>query len=267
RSLDHVGAIFLGLIQQLHRNLFLAVAHALVVFVPVDRLHLDQVDLAREVLLRADCQLQRYRGVPQALLDLTGDTQEVGALAVRLVDVDDPRYAVLGRLTPDGLGLALRAGGAAEHDNGAVEHGQRTLHFDGEVNVTGGVNDVHPVVVVLLLRTLPERGNGRGGDGDATLLLLHHPVSGRRTIMGLAHLVVDACVEQDPLGGSGLARIHVGHDADVAVAVDGGLATHGALLGARQFAARSQGSGSDSPPGTHDRIPSVHLVRMIEASG
>src|SRR5690606_31254449 len=230
RSLDHVGAIFLGLIQQLRRNLFLAVAHALVVFVPVDRLHLDQVDLAREVLLRADRQLQRHRGVPQALLDLTDDTQEVGALTVHLVDVDDTRYAVLVGLTPDGLGLRLDAGSTAEHDDGAVEHAQRTLHFDGEVNVTGGVDDVHPVVVVLLLRTLPERGNGRGGDGDTTLLLLHHPVSGRRTIMGLAHLVVDACVEQDPLGGSGLARIHVGADADVAVAVDRGSSCHGVIL-------------------------------------
>src|SRR5690606_40210080 len=114
-----------------------------------DRLHLDQVDLAREALLRTDRQLQRYRGVPQALLDLTDDTQEVGALTVHLVDVDDTRYAVLVGLTPDGLGLRLDAGSTAEHDDSAVEHAQRTLHFDGEVNVTGGVDDVHPVVVVL----------------------------------------------------------------------------------------------------------------------
>src|SRR5690606_30032532 len=146
-SLDHVGTILFGLVHQLGRNLFLAVAHALVVFVPVDRLHLDQIDLTREVLFRANRQLQRYRGVTQTLLDLTDDAKEVGTLTVHLVDVNDTRNAVLVGLTPYSFGLRLHAGSTAEHDNSAIENAQRTLHFNGEVNVAGSIDNVYTVVV------------------------------------------------------------------------------------------------------------------------
>jgi hypothetical protein len=44
-----------------------------------------------------------------------------------------------------------------------------------------------------------------------------------------ADLVVDAGVEQDAFGRRGLARIDVGHDAEVAVTLDGSGASHGFL--------------------------------------
>ena len=73
----------------------------------------------------------------QALLDLLDDAQEVRALAVHLVDVDDARYAVLVGLTPYGFRLRLYAGGATEHHDSAVQYTQGTLHLDGEVYVAG----------------------------------------------------------------------------------------------------------------------------------
>src|SRR5690606_12412577 len=82
--LDQIGAILLSLGLQLGRDLFLTEGHALVVLVPVDGLHLDQIDLTDEVFLGTDLQLQRHRSVAQALLDLLDDAQEVGALAVHL---------------------------------------------------------------------------------------------------------------------------------------------------------------------------------------
>src|SRR5690606_3240315 len=71
------------------------------------------------------------------------------------------------------------------------------------------VDDVDPVVV-------PVAGGGGGGDGDAALLLLGHPVHRRRALVGLADLVGATRVVEDPLGRRGLARVDVGHDADVA---------------------------------------------------
>src|SRR5690606_23433708 len=71
-----------------------------------------------------------------------------------------------------------------------------------------------------------EAGRGRRRDRDAAFLLLLHPVHRRRTVVHLANLVTDAGVEQDALRGRGLARIDVGHDAEVAVALDGSGTCH-----------------------------------------
>src|SRR4029077_2175965 len=102
----------------------------------------------------------------------------------------------------------------------AVEDAQRALHLDGEVDVARGVDDVDAVVV-------PVAGGGGGGDGDATLLLLLHPVHDRGAFVDLADLVRDPRIEEDPLGGRGLARIDVRHDADVPAALEREGAGHG----------------------------------------
>ena len=74
---------------------------------------------------------------------------EVGADAVHLVDEAHPRHVVLVGLAPDRLGLGLHAGDRVEHRHRAVEHAQRALHLDREVDVAGGVDDVDPAVAPL----------------------------------------------------------------------------------------------------------------------
>ena len=145
----------------------------------------------------------------EAVLDHVHAAVEVGADAVELVDEADAGDAVLVGLAPDGLGLRLDARDAVEHGDGAVEDAQRALDLDREVDVARGVDDVDGVVFPL---------TGRRGrrDGDAALLLLLHPVHRGRAVVDLTDLVVDAGVEQDPLGGRGLARVDMGHDPDVA---------------------------------------------------
>src|SRR5207247_9237786 len=119
------------------------------------------------------------------------------------------RHAVLVRLAPYRLGLGLDAGDGIEHGYRAVEDAQRALHLDGEVDVAGRVDDVDPAV-------LPPARRGRRGDGDAALLLLHHPVHDRGALVDLADLVGLAGVVEDPFGRRALARVDVGHDPDVA---------------------------------------------------
>ena len=51
----------------------------------------------------------------------------------------------------------------------------------------------------------------------------------RGAVVHFADLVVDAGVEQDALGGRGLAGVDVRRDTDVPVALDGGLAGHDKL--------------------------------------
>src|SRR6202044_1435887 len=157
---------------------------------------------------------------------------EVGAGLIHLVGEDDARNAILVALTPDGFGLRLNALVRIEHAHRAVEHAQRTLDFNGEVDVAGRVDDVQALAA-------PERGGGGRRDGDAALLLLLHPVHRRGTFVHFADLVALAGVIQDALGGRGLAGIDMRHDTEVAVVLYGMNARHGLILKIRCFAVTS----------------------------
>src|SRR5690606_4216455 len=89
----------------------------------------------------------------------------------------------------------------------------------GEIDVARRVDDVDPVVV-------PEAGRRRRRNGDPALLLLLHPVHGGGALMDLADLVGPAGVIQDSLGRRRLPGIDVGHDADVAISIEGRGAGH-----------------------------------------
>ena len=185
---------------------------------PHQRPHLDQVDHAPEVRLGADRDLQDQRGGVQPRHDHVDAAVELRTDPVELVDEADARDVVAVGLPPHRLGLRLDAGDAVEHRDGAVEDAQRALDLDGEVDVAGRVDDVD-------LDALPVAGGRGGGDGDAALLLLLHPVHRGGAVVDLTDLVVDAGVEQDPLGRRGLARVDMRHDPDVADLgeVDGGV--------------------------------------------
>ena len=182
-----------------------------VVAVEVDRLHRDQVDDAGQVGLEADRDLQHHGVVVELLAQLGDDALGVGAGAVALVDEGDARHLVAGHLAVDGDGLGLHAADRAEHEDRAVEHAQRALDLDREVDVAGGVDDVDVVVAPGAV------GRGRL-DGDAALALELHRVHLRADAVLALDVVdrVDAVgVEEDALGERRLARVDVGADADV----------------------------------------------------
>ena len=145
----------------------------------------------------------------EALAHHVDDAVEIRTHDVHLIDISHARDMVFVRLAPHRFRLRLDAALGAEYGHRAVEHFQRALDLDGEVHVSGGVDDIDAVV-------LPITGGRGGGDRDATLLLLRHPVHCRRALVGLTDLVVDACVVQDTLGGRRLAGVNVGHYANVA---------------------------------------------------
>ncbi len=92
--------------------------------------------------------------------------------------------------------------------------------------MAGGVDDVEAELLRLVSGigaavhlTGPERGRGSRSDGDAAFLFLLHPVHGGRAIMHFANLVRLAGVIQDAFRGRGLARVDMGDDPEIAVAV------------------------------------------------
>src|ERR1035438_4596372 len=194
---------------------------ALALGLPEHGAHPHQVDDAAEVRLHAPRQLDHQRGSAKPVRDHLHAPVELGADPVHLVDEADPGHVVTVRLPPDGLRLRLYTRHPVEHGDSAVEDAQRALDLDGEVNVTGGVDQVDRVV--------PPDAGGRGRrDGDTALLLLLHPVHGGRALMNLTDLVVNAGVEQNPLGCGGFARVDMRHDPDVADLGElyGGLGGH-----------------------------------------
>ena len=202
--------------------------------VPHEGGHGDEVDDADELVLGADGQLDGDGGDAEAGAQHLEAAVEVRAHPVHLVDEDDAGHAVLVGLAPDGLGLGLDAGHGVEDGHRAVEHPQRALHLDGEVDVAGGVDQLDGVAP-------PLGGGGGGGDGDPPLLLLLHPVHGGGAVVDLADLVAAAGVEQDALGRRGLPRVDVRHDPDVAgLGQAGGGRAHGPPAVARLLVAAGQ---------------------------
>src|SRR5262245_18560971 len=223
RGLDQLFAIFLGLMEHVGRYVDVVIVGAEILVVPHHALHAHQIDDALELLLGADRKLDRYRLGAEPINDVLEALEEVRADLVHLVGEDDARDLVFVALTPDRFGLRLDALVAVEHAYRAVEHAQRAFDLDREVDVSGRVDDVEPMLFGV---GRPERrGRGRGYC-DAALLLLRHEVHGRGAFVDLTDLVALAGVIEDPLSPRRLARIDVGHDAEVAVVLDGMTAGH-----------------------------------------
>src|SRR3990167_8930564 len=89
----------------------------------------------------------------------------------------EARDIVFVRLTPDGLTLGFYALRSVKDDTSAVQDAKTTLHFGGEVHVSGGINQVDDAVDILAvdIGSMPVTLCGGCGDGDAALALLFHP--------------------------------------------------------------------------------------------
>ena len=219
-SVNELLAVHFGVLDELGRNGVhrLRIGHALLVSLEVPRGHGHQVDDAPEVVLGAHRQLRGDGVGTETVAHGLDSVDEVSAHAVVLVDEGDARNTVALCLTPHGLRLRLHARDRVEDGDGAVKNAQGALDLGREVHVTGGVDDLEAVRLALFgtARVVPEARGGSGGDGNATLLLLDHPVHGGSTVVDLTDLVGLAGVVKNALGRRRLARVDVGHDADVA---------------------------------------------------
>jgi hypothetical protein len=61
---------------------------------------------------------------------------EVSSDTVDFIDKEQPRHAVLIRLSPDCLGLRLNSGNTVEQRDCTIQNSQAPLDFDGEVDMT-----------------------------------------------------------------------------------------------------------------------------------
>jgi len=179
--------------------------------IEVDRLHLDEVDDPVEVGFEPDGQLEQNGVEAELFAELVHDAQGVGPGSVALVDERQAGDPVAPHLSVDGDGLGLDAGDGAQHEDGTIEDPQGAFDFDGEVDVSGGVDDVDVV-------SFPDAVGSGGLDGDPTLSFELHGIHFRAHVVLSLHLVnrVDSLgVEEDSLGESGLSRVDVGTDPNI----------------------------------------------------
>src|SRR5216683_613566 len=196
----------------------------LVVRVPDQGLHLDQIDHALEIFFRSDRNLHGQRARAQALLDHVHAAQEIRAASIHLVDITNARNAVVVGQAPVGFRLRLDAGDSVKHHDGAVEDAQGSIDLDGEIDMSRSVDEIDLLIA-------PECGHGRALNGDAALLFLLEIVGGRRRlqILGIVNVddgVLTPRVIQDALGRRRLAGVDVGDNADIANIGKGRCAGH-----------------------------------------
>lgn len=219
---------------------------------PDQRPHADEVHRPGETVLLPDGQLDDQRNDAEPLLYGRDRLVEIGADAVHLVDEHDARHAVAVGLSPYRLALRFDARDGVEHRDRAVEYAQRALHFVGEVDVSGCVDQVDAVVV-------PRTADGGGEDGDATVSLLRVVVGDGRALVDLAALVGGPGGVEDPLGDGGLPGVDVGEDAEIA---DGG---RGVQVGAHGpgvlLVGREEGSAMCGREGTGLRAGGRYRAR------
>jgi len=208
--LEHVMAGLFGCVLQVGGDFTLADRFALF-SLEVERLHCDQVDHALELFAHANRNLQQHGVVVELFFDLADDLVGIGAGAVHLVDERQTRHVISLHLAVDGNRLRLDTAHRAKHQDSAVEHAEAAFHFDGEVDVARGVDQVYGVI-------LPGNARGRAGDGDSPLPLQVHVIH-RGTALAATNFLdaVDPpCVEEDSLAEGRFPRVDVGRYSDVA---------------------------------------------------
>ena len=193
--------------------------------------HGHEVNDAFQLVFRANRDLDRQRGRTRAFFDHLNAIVEIRPGLVHLVDEHDPRNLVAVRLTPDGFCLRLHPGIAIQQHNSTIKHRQRPFNFNGEVHVSGSVDDVETVLVIsgkitAINDTLPKGSRSSRGDRDPAFLLLLHPVHRCGPIMDLTDLVGFAGVVQNPLGRRGFTRVDMGNNAKIPITGQGIFACH-----------------------------------------
>src|SRR4051812_28679853 len=221
----HQGGTQLGgLVGIFGRNVDLVELGAQLLVMPDQRLHLDDIDDALEIGFGANRPGDDHRTGAQTIDHHVDTALEVGARAIHLVDEADARHVIFVGLAPDGFRLRLDTGNGVKHRDRTVQHAHRTLDFNGEVDVTGRVDDVDPVF-------FPVAGGRGRRDGDAAFLFLLHEVHGGGAVMDFADLVGLAGVIKDALGRRGLAGIDMRGNPDIPVHVEGSGTCHGGVSG------------------------------------
>ena len=154
-------------------------------------------------------QVDRQHPVAEHLPGLRHHAVEVGAGVVELRDDDDPGHGHVGALVPERPRLLVDPLVRGDDEQGTVGSPQAGSHLAHEVDVSGGVQQVHLHPVVR---------QWREGEADGALLPVLDlvEVAHGGAVLGAAGPVQHPGLDQQPLDQGGLARAGRPDDQDVA---------------------------------------------------
>ena len=170
--------------------------------VPLPGLAVDEVDVARELLGRADREVERRDLVAERRAQGVQGGRGVGVLAIALVD-EEARRAAVGAAHPDGgLQPGIHPAAGIHHEDHPVDRGDALDDLGDEVRVAGRVDEGHPRAIVV------ERGD-REAQGLVALLLLGLEVERARAVVDAAEARGRAGPEKESFGERRLAAAGV----------------------------------------------------------
>ena len=215
--------VLLGRVLQVGWDFFDAVFEADVVVVVInDGPLVHHVDDALELVFLANGNDDGVSIGAELFAHLAEGIVKIRADTVHLVDEGDARDLVFGGLAPDCFRLGLHAGNAAEYRHRAIQHAHGALDFGRKIDVAGSIDDIHPVLqpgkrlVSAIVLLGPIASGCSGGNGDAALAFLLHPVGHGIAVIDITHAMDEPGVKEDALGGGRFASIDMGGNADVA---------------------------------------------------
>lgn len=171
-----------------------------------------------------DDDVDGLNGTGEGLVQVLLGDLELEKSTVDLVDDNNGLNTLTKSLTQDSLGLDADTLDGVDDDESTVSDTEGSSDFRGEINVTGGVNEVDQEVLavgllannvldVLGVLKMTVQGDGGGLDGDTTLLLIGTGIGGT----GITSLSGgdDTGLGEKGVGKSRLAVIDVGNDGHV----------------------------------------------------
>ena len=157
--------------------------------------------------------------VVELFLEHDSHAERVCTGAVALVHEHDARHMVALHLAVNGNRLGLNTFHAGEHEDSTVEHAERTFHFDREVHVPRGIDDVDGVGFAGL-GVGPVCKRGCRLNRDAAFAFKFHGVHRGTDAVFTTNFVdsVDTlCEVEDTFGKGGLTGVDVGRNTNISV--------------------------------------------------
>ena len=154
-------------------------------------------------------QVDRQHPVAEDVARLRHDAVEVGAGVVELRDDDHPGHGHVGALVPERPSRLVDPLVRGDDEQRTVGSPQAGSHLAHEVDVPGGVQQVHLHAVV------HQRREGEADGAPLTVLDLLE-VAHRGAVLGAPGPVQHPGLDQQPLDEGGLPRARRTHDQDVA---------------------------------------------------
>jgi len=159
-------------------------------------------------------------GLDETLVGLFGVELEFEDGTIDLVDEDDGADTLGEGLAEDGFGLDADTFDAIDDDEGTISDTEGGSDFRGEVDVSGGVDEVDQEVALVVLEARDEsfvdvvvHGDGGGLDGDTTGDFIGAGVEEAGITGGF--LLDDTGGSDEGVGEGGLTVIDVGDDGHV----------------------------------------------------